>query len=73
LIVDVDPTIPTTILAFFPSYKLLDHRSPTFDEMMRSYETFKGEGIENIRLGNIGIFAKTEEQRTAVQLLRARK
>ncbi|MHA2244529.1 MAG: radical SAM protein [Candidatus Hodarchaeales archaeon] len=70
LIVNVDSSIPTTLLAFFPSYKLLDHRSPTFDEMMTSYGVFKEEGLENLRLGNIGVFAKTDEQVKVVQSLR---
>lgn len=70
LIVDVDPTIPTTLLAFFPSYKLKDHRAPTFEEMIESQRVMKGEGVENLRLGNIGVFAKTEEQQQMVQFLR---
>ncbi|MFX0170346.1 MAG: radical SAM protein [Candidatus Hodarchaeota archaeon] len=70
LIADIDPSIPTTLLAFFPSYKLKDHRAPTFNEMMMSYYIMKGEGLENIRLGNIGVFAKSDEQRTLVQTLR---
>ncbi len=72
LIVDVDSSIPTTLLAFFPSYKLQDHRSATFDEMMTSYGVFKDEGLENLRLGNIGVFAKTDEQVKVVQSLRVR-
>lgn len=70
LIADVDPSIPTTLLAFFPSYKLKEHRSPTFDDMMTSYRVFKAEGIENLRLGNTGVFAKTDEQVKIVQSLR---
>jgi len=70
LIADINPSIPTTLLAFFPSYQLKDHRAPTFDEMMKSYYIMKGEGLENIRLGNIGVFTKNDEQRTMVQMLR---
>jgi pyruvate-formate lyase-activating enzyme len=70
LIVDIAPDIPTTLLAFFPSYQLMDNRAPTFDEMMVSYEIMKGEGLENIRLGNIGVFAKTKEQRFLVNEIR---
>lgn len=62
LISDVDPSIPTTLLAFFPAYKLKDLRSPTFEEMMQSYWAMKNEGLKNIRLGNIGMFVKNEEQ-----------
>lgn len=72
LIVDIDPSIPTTLLAFFPSYKLKKQRSPTFDEMMTSYGVFKDEGLENLRLGNIGVFTKTDEQVKVVQSLRVR-
>ncbi|UCG71157.1 MAG: radical SAM protein [Thermoplasmata archaeon] len=70
LIVDVDSAIPTTLLAFFPSYELKDHRAPTFEEMMESQRVMKYEGVENLRLGNIGVFAKTEEQQRMVQSLR---
>lgn len=70
LIADVDSSIPTTLLAFFPSYQLKDHRSPSFDEMMTSYQVLKNEGLENLRLGNIGVFAKTDEQVKVVQSLR---
>jgi len=70
LIVDVASDIPTTLLAFFPSYQLIDNRAPTFDEMIESYEVMKREGLENIRLGNIGVFAKTKEQRALVNEIR---
>lgn len=63
LISEIDPKIPTTLLAFFPSYQLNKHRSPTFKEMLKSYFIMKGEGLINLRLGNIGIFAKTPEER----------
>ena len=70
LIADVDSSIPTTLLAFFPSYKLKDNRSPTFSEMMTSYWVLREEGLNNLRLGNIGVFAKTEEQVEVVKSLR---
>ncbi|MFX1282081.1 MAG: radical SAM protein [Promethearchaeota archaeon] len=70
LIADVDSTIPTTLLAFFPSYKLRDTRSPTFSEMMTSYWVLREEGLNNLRLGNIGVFAKTDEQVEVVKSLR---
>lgn len=71
LICDIDSSIPTTLLAFFPTYKLNHLRSPTFDEMMRSYDLMKAEGLKYIRLGNIGVFAKTDVHREAVYTLRA--
>ena len=70
LVADIDPSIPFTLLAFFPSYKLIDIRSPTFSEMISSYTAIRGEGLENIRLGNIGVFAKTNEQREIINKLR---
>jgi pyruvate-formate lyase-activating enzyme len=71
LIYNIDSAIPTTLLAFFPSYKLKDLRSPTFNEMMSSYSSMKSEGLKNIRLGNIGVFAKTEDQKENVITLRS--
>jgi pyruvate-formate lyase-activating enzyme len=63
LIADLDPTVPITLLAFFPSYQLDNHRSPSYQEMIQSYYALREEGLKNIRLGNMGVFAKTEEQR----------
>ena len=71
LIANVDSSIPTTLLAFFPSYQLKDHHSATFNEIMTSHQALKDEGLENLRLGNIGVFAKTDEQVRIVQSLRA--
>ncbi len=70
LIADIDEEIPITLLAFFPTYKLVDNRKPTFDEMMTSYAEMKAMGLKNIRLGNLGVFAKTTEQIEKVQSLR---
>jgi pyruvate-formate lyase-activating enzyme len=70
LICDIDSSIPTTLLAFFPSYKLKEYRSPTFKEMMASYNIMKTEGLKYIRLGNIGVFTKTDEQREQIHVLR---
>ncbi|MHA2363917.1 MAG: radical SAM protein [Candidatus Hodarchaeales archaeon] len=73
LLCEVDESIPITLLAFFPSYKLIDHRSPTFEEMMSSYSAMKERGLKNIRLGNIGVFAKTiEEQQEVITLRKTR-
>ena len=57
---DVDPGIPFTILAFFPEHQMMDYRSPTVVEMVDAYEAAKATGLHNIRLGNVGLFAKTE-------------
>jgi len=56
----VDPAIPFTILAFFPEHQMKDYRSPTVVEMADAYEAVMSIGLENTRLGNIGLCAKTE-------------
>lgn len=60
LIADVDKSIPFTILAFFPEYKLRDVRSPTLHEMVAAYHIAKSCGLENVKLGNVSVFAKSE-------------
>ncbi|MGC9781401.1 MAG: radical SAM protein [Candidatus Heimdallarchaeota archaeon] len=72
LVVDVDNEIPITLLAFFPSYKLINNRSPTFQEMMTSYYELKAAGLKNMRLGNLGVFAKTAEQIEQIHSLKNR-
>ncbi|NIN52412.1 MAG: radical SAM protein [Nitrososphaeria archaeon] len=62
LINEVDPSIPFTILAFFPAYKLKDSRPPTFIEMITSYYAVKEEGLENVKLGNCHVFTKSQEE-----------
>ncbi|MFC1811872.1 radical SAM protein [Thermodesulfobacteriota bacterium] len=56
----VDPEIPFTILAFFPEYKMKEFRRPTVKEMVKSYQKIKATGLQNIRLGNLGVFVRTE-------------
>lgn len=60
LIAETDPSIPTTLLAFFPEYKLKKVRSPTLQEIVQSFLVMKEAGLKNIRLGNVGVFARTE-------------
>ncbi|MCS7139661.1 MAG: radical SAM protein [Candidatus Nezhaarchaeota archaeon] len=60
LIADVDKSIPFTILAFFPEYKLRNVRSPTLYEMISAYFMAKNCGLENVKLGNVHVFAKSE-------------
>jgi len=57
----VDKEIPFTILAFFGAYKLKDVPCPTLDQMLDAYEKTKRSGLKNVRMGNISVFAKTEE------------
>jgi len=57
---DVDSSIPLTILAFFPEYRMKDFRSPLVSEMIEAYNRVKAAGLKNVRLGNVGVFARTE-------------
>lgn len=65
-IVETDPTIPTTLLAFFPTYKLSEARPPTLEEMIQSAQAMQQQGLTNLRLGNIGVFAKTQQDYEAL-------
>ncbi len=56
----VDRNIPFTILAFFPEYKLTNTPSPTLQQMVEAYLDVIDSGLKNVRLGNIGVFAKTK-------------
>lgn len=55
-----DAGTPFTILAFFPEYKMKDYDSPTVLEMVDAYRRVKAVGLKNIRLGNIGVFVRSE-------------
>jgi pyruvate-formate lyase-activating enzyme len=59
LIADLDVENPFTILAYFPEYKL-KARSPTLMEMVKAYLAVEEVGLKNIKLGNVGVFAKTQ-------------
>ena len=59
---EVDPQIPYTILAFFPEYQLMKVPSPNLQQMLDTYTRVKDRGIKNVRLGNIGVFVRTEEE-----------
>lgn len=58
--VEVDSEIPFTILAFFPAYKTKDHAGPSVVEIVDAYQRIKAVGLKNIRLGNVGGFARSE-------------
>ena len=64
---EVDPQIPFTILAFFPEYQLKDVPTPTLTQMLEVYARVRNVGLRNVRLGNIGIFVRTQED---MELLR---
>ncbi len=61
LIAETDPTIPTTLLAFFPTYKLSQTRPPTLQEMIQSAQAMQQQGLTNLRLGNIGVFVHRQQ------------
>ena len=62
LIAELDENLPFHILAFFPQYKLKDFRPPTLTEILDTYKTVKNIGLKKVRIGNIGVFAKTDEE-----------
>lgn len=64
LLGQTDKEIPFTILAFFPEYQMKDYRSPNLNEMVGAFQEVKSTGLKNVRLGNTGIFAKTEKEIT---------
>ncbi len=61
LLFDIDPEIPFTILAFFPEYQMTRYKSPKVTDMISAYHEVKAIGLVNVRLGNAGIFASSEE------------
>ena len=56
----MDRSIPFTILAFFPEYRMKEFARPAVWEMIEAYNRVKATGLENIRLGNVGVFAPTK-------------
>ncbi|MFX0114477.1 MAG: radical SAM protein [Candidatus Hodarchaeota archaeon] len=64
LITEVDSNIPTTLLAFFPCYKLSEspNRPPTVQEMVESFLAMQHQGLKNLRLGNLGVFVKNDQE-----------
>ncbi len=63
LLVEVDPEIPFTILAFFPEYQMKRYKPPKVTDMISAYHEVKAVGLVNVRLGNTGIVASSEEDR----------
>jgi pyruvate-formate lyase-activating enzyme len=61
LIFDVDPEIPYTLLAFFPEYQMKRYKSPKASEMIEAYMAVRAVGLRNVRLGNTGVFASSEQ------------
>ena len=64
LLYETDSDIPFTLLAFFPEYRMKDYRCPTVGEMVAAYRKVKATGLKNIRLGNLGVFIRTESDQS---------
>jgi len=62
ILAGVDPQIPFTILAFFPEYQLKAVPPPSFEQMVEAYARVRETGLHQVRLGNIGIFVRTDRQ-----------
>lgn len=62
LVADADPMIPFTILAFFPSHRFANLHSPTAQQMLDAYHAVRSAGLQNVKLGNCGVFIKTEDE-----------
>ncbi len=58
---EAGPHIPFSILAFFPEHQMKDFRCPTVEEIVDAYHGVKSAGLKNIRIGNVGVFARTQE------------
>jgi pyruvate-formate lyase-activating enzyme len=61
LLAELDENIPFTILAFFPQHEMKDVTSPTLDQMLSAYDTARAKGLKHVRMGNTGVFCKTDE------------
>jgi len=61
LLAETDPDLPFTILAFFPQYKLKDVPPPNLEQMLAAYEAAREAGLKQVRLGNLGVFVRTQE------------
>jgi pyruvate-formate lyase-activating enzyme len=57
----LDPTIPYTILAFFPAFRLQHLPRPTMAQMLNAYQAAHQAGLLNVKLGNCGCFARSPE------------
>jgi len=60
LLAAADPGIYFTILAFFGQYKLDGVPGPNLEQMLRAYRASKEAGLQNVRLGNLGVFIKSD-------------
>ena len=58
---ETNPSIPFTVLAFFPEYRMKHFDRPSVEAMIDVYNRIKAVGLKNVRLGNVGVFAPTEK------------
>jgi pyruvate-formate lyase-activating enzyme len=63
LIFEVDERIPFHILAFFPQYKLKNYHEPKLSEILETFKRVKDIGLKNVKIGNVGVITKTEQER----------
>jgi len=61
LLAGVDQSIPFTLLAFFPQYQMKHVSAPNLEQILSAYEAARAAGLDQVRLGNLGIFVKSEE------------
>lgn len=66
LLASAGEDVPFAILAFFPEYRMGEFRAPTTEEMIDAYTASRDAGLKNVRLGNIGVFAKSQAERNHV-------
>ena len=60
---DADATIPFTILAFSPEHRVKNFWTPNVREMVGAQRKVKSTGLKNIRLGNLVVFVRNDEDR----------
>lgn len=58
---EINPEIPITILAFFPAHKMKSTPPPSLPDMVRIYQKVREIGLNNVKLGNCGVFARTAQ------------
>jgi pyruvate formate lyase activating enzyme len=57
-IAECDPTIPTVLLGFYPHHAMRDLPRTSISHAKAALETAKGEGLSNVRIGNIGLLGQ---------------
>lgn len=61
LIFDVSPEIPFTIRVFSPEYQMKRYKVPKISEVVEAYYEAKAIGLRNVRLADIALSARSEE------------